>query len=90
LLFSTAEDETFLNPDQALKLADEALRLDTKDAYAVNAKSCALAARGDYEAAIALQESITDPDWLNDEGIDGGVRAKERLAAWKTKKLWHP
>lgn len=62
----------------------------SKKSYALNAKSCALAALGDYKAAIALQESITDADWLKDEGIDGGAHAKARIAAWKSGKLWHP
>ena len=89
-LLSTAENPAFLNPGLALKLAEVALSRDSENSYSLNAKSCALAALRDYQAAIALQESITDVDWLKDKGIDGGVHAKARIAAWKSEKLWHP
>ena len=89
-LVSTAEDEAFRNPDLALKLAEVALKRDSKNAYSLNAKSCALAAKSDFKSAIAMQEGITDPDWLKDEGIDGGAHTKARIAAWKSGKLWHP
>jgi tetratricopeptide (TPR) repeat protein len=58
-ILSIAEDASLRNPTQALKLAEEELRKKPKDAYAMNAKSCALAAKGDYQAAIASQESTT-------------------------------
>jgi tetratricopeptide (TPR) repeat protein len=89
-LVSTAENAAFLNPDLALMLAEVALGRDSKNPYALNAKSCALATLHDYKAAIALQESISDVDWLKDKGIDGGTHAKARIAAWESEKLWHP
>jgi tetratricopeptide (TPR) repeat protein len=89
-LLSTAEKESLRNPLEALKLAEEVLRADNNNAYALSAKSCALAARGDFQGAIALQRSISDATWQKDDGIDGGTRSKSRLAAWESGKLWHP
>jgi tetratricopeptide (TPR) repeat protein len=89
-LLSIAEDEAIRNPVDALRLAEEVLREYYGNGFAMNAKSCALAAKGDFKAAIALQESIADSDWINDEGIDGGAHAKARIAAWKSGQLWHP
>jgi hypothetical protein len=60
------------------------------NAYTMNAKSCALAARGDFKAAIELQKNLSDPSWLDDDGIDGGAHAKARIKAWESGKLWHP
>jgi hypothetical protein len=71
-------------------LAEKALIDDSKNSYAMNAKSCALAAKGDFKAAIATQIGIIDVEWLKDDGIEGGSHAKARIAAWNSGKLWHP
>jgi tetratricopeptide (TPR) repeat protein len=89
-LLSIAEDAAIRNPVEALRLAEEVLGEYYGNGFAMNAKSCALAAKGDFKAAIAMHESITDADWLKDEGIDGGAHAKARIAAWKAGELWHP
>lgn len=89
-LLSTAEDAQLRDPEKALMLADQVLRDDPDNAYTKSAKSCALAAIGNFEAAIRLQNSITDSAWLADEAIDGGRLAQERVARWKSGKLWHP
>ena len=89
-LLSTAEDANVRSPEQALTLAEESLIENPKNAFALNAKSCALAAKGDFDAAIALQNSIGDMEWRKDAGIDGGVQAYARVETWKSGKLWHP
>jgi tetratricopeptide (TPR) repeat protein len=89
-LLATAKDATFRNPTKALELAEQVLRKDADDAYALNAKSCALAAKQDFEAAIRLQKSITDTHWLKDDTMIGGAYQMTRIAAWQNGSLWHP
>jgi tetratricopeptide (TPR) repeat protein len=89
-LLATAKDISVRNPSQALELAEQVLREDSDNAYALNAKSCALAAKDDFEAAIRLQKSIIDTDWIKEDTMIGGVPAKARIAAWQKRMLWHP
>ncbi len=88
-LLATANDEAFRNAAKALTLADAALAIDPKDAYAMTAKACANALAGDFEQAIAWQNrALEDADYTADTAIDGGAHAPQRIERWQAKKLW--
>ena len=90
-LLSVAEESSFRDPEQALTLVEEILSADPKNVYAMNAKSCALAAKGDRKSAIEWQrKAMSNAEWAKDEGIDGGIHAQSRISSWESGKLWHP
>lgn len=89
LLFATASNENFRDAEKAIRHADAALVTDPKHAYALSAKACALAIKGDFEKAIELQnEALADADYATDKNIDGGAHAPARIERWKAKTLW--
>ncbi|MDX1965497.1 MAG: tetratricopeptide repeat protein [Pirellulales bacterium] len=88
-LLATCPQPEFRDGPLALELAESALKQANKDGYALNAKACALALLGKYDEAITCQElAKLDNDWRSDELPSGGKLAEERIAAWKSKKLW--
>jgi tetratricopeptide (TPR) repeat protein len=73
----------------AAELAERFLRLDPKNAYAMNARACAYAAAGDFKKAIEWQKkAMEDEDFMKDDGVLGGQSAKERIAKWEAEELW--
>lgn len=88
-LFSTCPDETIRNPKQAVALAMRCLDQNPKNAYAMNARACALAADGDFTGAIEWQsKALEDKDFRDDESLVGGKLAADRIAQWESKQLW--
>lgn len=87
-LLSTCPDKRYRMPERALRLADEAIKRKATP-FAINAKACALAANGEFEKAIELERTITgDKEWMENEELDGGKLAPERIAKWEKKELW--
>lgn len=88
-LLGTAADEKYRDGGEALKLVEGVLKAEPANAYAKNAKACALALKGEYAEAIRWErEALQDADFAADEAIDGGKRGLERIAVWEQKKLW--
>ena len=78
-------------PTIALEIVEEILAGAPLDAYAMNAKSCALAANKDFADAVKWQQKASEnKDWLKDESPIGGIHAQARIAAWSSGQLWHP
>jgi hypothetical protein len=76
---------------EALQAAEMSLALKPEYGYGLTAKACALAALGKFDEAVAWQlKAKADPQWLEDDGLDGGVRMNERITSWKEKRLWKP
>lgn len=55
-LRATCPDESFRDPAAAMRDANKAVSLDTKNGYSHSAKACALAANGDFAGATAAQK----------------------------------
>jgi len=88
-LLSSSPDETIRNPEQAMALAEQALAVDSKNAYAMNAKACAYAVAGDFEQAIVWEKkAMENADYIKYDGLDGGIQARDRIAKWEAKELW--
>jgi len=90
-LLATADDESLRNPELSLSMAEGVLSGDLTDAFAMNAKSYALAAKGDFQKAIEWQNmALANANWPKSVEIDGGVHAKARIEAWEKNEPWHP
>lgn len=88
-LLATAADEKFRDAGEALNLAEGVLKMDPANGYGKSAKACALALKGEYTEAVRWErEALEDADFAQNEDVDGGRRAFERIAVWKQKKLW--
>ncbi len=87
LMLSTCPEESLRDAGRALSLADKAQEQTGEVPYTLNARATALALQGEFDDATALMEkALKDENFAADEDLDGGSRAKERLAAWKQKK----
>ncbi len=88
-LRATCPEAKFRDAAAALQLAEAVLSSNGKDAFAQNAKACALALQGNYDAAIKLEElALQDDGFAKETDLDGGVLAAERIAQWKKRQLW--
>jgi len=88
-LLSTCQDEKIRDSKNAMQLANDCLDIDSKNAYAMNAKACAYALAGDFVSAIEWErKAMEDADYMSDKEIDGGVIAIERIQKWESKSLW--
>ena len=88
-LLSTCPDTSIRNTKEALEIAEDVLAEDPQNAYAMNAKSCALAAAGDFDSAIQWQrKALENSDWTKSEDLDGGIDANARIKNWQAKELW--
>ncbi|MEI8212478.1 MAG: hypothetical protein WCI02_10035 [Planctomycetota bacterium] len=91
LLLAVVDDNALFDAKQAKELAETALQLQPENVYALNAQACALAALGEFAAAIELEtRAMLDKDWVQDQDIDGGACSRERIAVWETGALWRP
>lgn len=89
LLLTTAVDASIRNAKEGARLADESLKISPNNPFAMNAKACACALKGNWEDAIAWQrKAMEDKGWLSAYCDDGGVHAKDRIAKWEAKELW--
>jgi tetratricopeptide (TPR) repeat protein len=89
LLFSTCPEEAMRNAKQAAVLTTRCLDQNPKNAYAMNAKACSIAAAGDFTSAIEWQKkALEDRDFRDDESLVGGKLAADRIAAWEKKEPW--
>ena len=88
-LLAACPEEKIRNAGRAVELADDCLNRDPSNAYAMNAKACGLAIRGEFDAAISLEEqALNDAIFSEDNGSDGGGRGQERILAWQHKRQW--
>jgi tetratricopeptide (TPR) repeat protein len=88
-LLAACPDENIRDADKAIKSADASLGCNPSDAYAQNAKACALALRREFDAAISLEEeALKDAAFRADDHISGGGYSQERMDAWKQKRQW--
>lgn len=90
-LLAVVDDPALVDAKLAIDLAEFVLQLQPKNAYALNAMACALAASGDFASAIETElKAGLDKDWLQDRDIDGGAFLGERVAYWEAGTIWRP
>lgn len=76
------------NAQVALSKVDES---EKNSSFYMATEACILAAKGDFDAAILLQEkALGSKAYAQDVHIDGGIRALERIEAWKRQEVWSP
>jgi tetratricopeptide (TPR) repeat protein len=88
-LLSTCPEASMRDGNMAAELAERALKLDSKNSYSMNARACAYAVTRDFKKAIEWQkQAMENEDFMKDDGVDGGQKARERIAKWEAEELW--
>ncbi|MFO0999642.1 MAG: hypothetical protein U0936_04840 [Planctomycetaceae bacterium] len=90
-LLATCRDEKLRDPMVIESLIAVARQIEPQSGFRQSAEACLLALRGEFSEAITLEsEALKDKEFAEHLDITGGRYSTDRMAAWKSGRIWSP